>query len=118
MGKERAVPKLPGMLALEDLRRRVRTGAIDTMLVVFTDHYGRFVGKRFDASFFLESAVSHGAEACNYLLTVDMEMNPVPGYALASWELGYGDFHLEPDLETLRAAAWLDRSALVMCDVL
>ncbi len=107
-----------GCLTLEQLRARVRDGAIDTVLVMFTDHYGRFMGKRFDADFFLDSAVRHGAEACNYLLTVDMEMNPVAGYKLASWELGYGDFHLRPDFATLRIAAWLERSALVICDVL
>jgi glutamine synthetase len=111
-------PRLPGLLSVDQLRKHVRSRAIDTVLVVFTDHYGRFMGKRFDATFFLDSALEHGAEACNYLLTVDMEMNPVPGYKLASWELGYGDFHLRPDLRTLRLAAWLDRSALVICDVL
>lgn len=107
-----------GMLTVAALRERARRGAIDTVLVAFTDHYGRLVGKRFDAGFFLDHAVAHGAEACDYLLTVDMEMNPVPGYRLASWELGYGDFHLAPDLRTLRVAAWLDRTALVLCDVL
>lgn len=107
----------PGMLTVEQLRACVRAGTVDTVLVVFTDHYGRFVGKRFDAGFFLDHALRHGTEACNYLLTVDMEMNPVPGYALANWQLGYGDLHLQPDLATLRLAAWLDRSALVICDV-
>jgi glutamine synthetase len=111
-------PLNPGMLTVAALRERIRGGAIDTVLVAFTDHYGRLVGKRFDASFFIDHALAHGAEACNYLLTVDMEMNPVPGYRLANWELGYGDFHLAPDLRTLRAAAWLDRTALVLCDVL
>jgi len=111
-------PRSPGLLSVDQLRKHVRSGAIDTVLVVFTDHYGRFMGKRFDATFFLDSALEHGAEACDYLLTVDMEMNPVPGYALASWELGYGDFHLRPDLRTLRLAAWLERSAFVICDVL
>ena len=111
-------PRLPGLLTVDELRKRAGSGAIDTVLVVFTDHYGRFMGKRFDASFFLDHAVKHGAEACDYLLTVDMEMNPVQGYGLSSWELGYGDFHLRPDLRTLRVAAWLDRSALVICDVL
>jgi glutamine synthetase len=110
--------RVPGMLSVDDLRRRVRAGTIDTVLVMFTDHYGRFMGKRFDATFFLDSALAHGAEACDYLLTVDMEMNPVPGYTMANWALGYGDFHLRPDLRTLRLAAWLDRSALVLCDVL
>lgn len=107
-----------GMLSVEDLRRRVARAGIDTVLVAFTDHYGRLVGKRFDARFFLDHAVKHGAEACDYLLTVDMEMNPVAGYGMASWEQGYGDFHLAPDLRTLRVAAWLERTALVLCDVL
>ena len=106
-----------GMLTVAALREKVRRGAVDTVLVAFTDHYGRLVGKRFDASFFLDHALAHGAEACDYLLTVDMEMNPVPGYAMANWQLGYGDFHLAPDLRTLRMAAWLDRTALVLCDV-
>jgi glutamine synthetase len=111
-------PRLQGLLSVPELRRRVRSGALDTVLVAFTDHYGRLMGKRFDAGFFLDHAVRHGAEACDYLLTVDMEMNPVAGYRYANWELGYGDFHLRPDLSTLRVAAWLDRSALVICDVL
>ncbi len=114
----KAIQKSTGMLTVDELRKRVQAGEIETVLVVFTDHYGRFMGKRFDAQFFLDSAVAHGAEACNYLLTVDMEMNPIPGYQLSSWELGYGDFHLRPDLATLRVAAWLDRSALVICDVM
>lgn len=112
------VPRSPGLLSVDDLRKQVARGAIDTVLVVFTDHYGRFMGKRFDGTFFLDSALERGAEACDYLLTVDMEMNPVPGYQFASWEKGYGDFHLRPDLRTLRVAAWLDRTALVICDVL
>jgi glutamine synthetase len=114
----RAAPRTAGMLSVEELRREVRRGAVDTVLVVFTDHYGRFMGKRFDAGFFLDHALARGAEACDYLLTVDMEMNPVAGYAFANWEKGYGDFHLAPDLRTLRRAAWLDRSAIVICDLL
>lgn len=111
------MPKLTGLLTVEELEGQMRAGAIDTVLVVFSDHYGRFMGKRFDADFFLESVTQNGADACNYLLTVDMEMDPVPGYTLTSWERGYGDLHLKPDLATLRVAAWLDRSALVICDV-
>ena len=68
--------------------------------VAFTDHYGRLVGKRFDAEFFLESAAQEGTHGCDYLLTTDMEMEPIPGYKFANWELGYGDFHLVPDLDT------------------
>jgi glutamine synthetase len=106
-----------GMLTLEELGESVKNGAIDTVLVVFTDHYGRFMGKRFDADFFLEETAQHGTHGCDYLLTVDMEMDPVPGYRFANWERGYGDFHLVPDLATLRVASWLDRTALVLCDV-
>src|SRR5688500_9701587 len=106
-----------GMLTREELGARVEQGLIDTVLVVFTDHHGRFMGKRFDAHFFLEDGFEHGSHACDYLLTVDMEMNPVPGYRFANWERGYGDFHMSPDPATLRVASWLDRSALVLCDV-
>jgi glutamine synthetase len=105
------------MLTRADLEARVKRGEIDTVVVVFTDHYGRFMGKRFDAEFYLDEGVEHGTHACDYLLTVDMEMNPVPGYRFANWERGYGDFHLVPDPSTLRIAAWLERTALVVCDV-
>jgi glutamine synthetase len=109
--------KLTGMLTKDELATLVASGAIETVLVVFTDHYGRFMGKRFDADFFLEDTLAHGAHACDYLLTVDMEMNPTPGYRFANWERGYGDFHLVPDMATLRVAAWLDKTAMVLCDV-
>jgi len=108
---------LKGMLTREELATRVQEGEIETVLVVFTDHYGRFMGKRFDAEFFLEQTAPHGAHACDYLLTVDMEMTPVPGYKFANWESGYGDFHLVPDMSTLRVATWLDKTAMVLCDV-
>jgi glutamine synthetase len=106
-----------GKFNLEELRKKVEAGKIDTVIVAFTDHYGRLTGKRFDAEFFLESAWEHGTHACNYLLTTDMEMAPVPGYSFANWELGYGDFHLLPDLATLRKLSWQQRTALVICDV-
>jgi len=106
-----------GMLTRSELAERVEEGAIETVLVAFTDHYGRLMGKRYEARFFLEEALEHGAHACDYLLTVDVEMNPVPGYRFANWERGYGDFHLVPDLATLRVASWLERTALVLCDV-
>ena len=106
-----------GMLTVDGLRELVAEGAIDTVLVVFTDLYGRFLGKRFDAEFFVEEIVDQGTHGCDYLLTVDMEMEPVPGYAYANWERGYGDFHLVPDLTTLRMASWLPSTAMVQCDV-
>ncbi|MEJ2291657.1 MAG: glutamine synthetase family protein [Deinococcales bacterium] len=106
-----------GMLSLEDLAEDVRQGAIDTVLVAFADPYGRLMGKRFDAEYFVTHGAAHGTHACDYLLTADMEMEPVQGYAFANWQLGYGDVLLRPDLATLRRASWLDRSALVLCDV-
>lgn len=104
-------------LTIEDLRTAAADGSIDTVVVAFTDVYGRLLGKRFDAKFFLDS-LDDGTHVCNYLLAVDMEMEPVAGYAFASWEQGYGDVHLVPDLATLRRAAWTDRTAIVLSDVL
>jgi len=107
-----------GLLTVNELKRQVRSGGIDTVLLVFPDLYGRLMGKRLDAGFFLDQAIDRGTHACNYLLTTDMEMDPVPGYAYANWGKGYGDFHMAPDLSTLRTASWLDRSAMVICDLL
>ena len=83
----------------------------------FSDHVGRLMGKRFDAEFFVAEGMHHGTHGCDYLMTVDMEMEPVAGYQFANWELGYGDFHLVPDMRTLRVASWLEKTALVLCDV-
>jgi glutamine synthetase len=105
------------MLSFEDLEKLVEAGEIETVVVGFTDHFGRLVGKRFDAEFFVEDVASHGTHGCTYLLTVDMEMEPIPGYKFANWELGYSDFHMVPDFDTLRIANWLDKSALILCDV-
>ena len=106
-----------GMLDLESLRSLVSTGAISTVITAFPDLYGRLMGKRFDANFFLESVAQEGTHGCDYLLTVDMEMEPVAGYSFANWEQGYGDFHLVPDVTTLRHARWLDETAIVICDL-
>ncbi|MFP6762036.1 MAG: glutamine synthetase family protein, partial [Planctomycetaceae bacterium] len=106
-----------GHLDPETLGRQVEARTIETVLVVFPDLYGRLIGKRFEASHFLDSILRTGTHACNYLLTVDMEMEPVPGYRSANWESGYGDFHLVPDLDTLRQACWLEKTALVIADV-
>ncbi len=100
----------------DELRSAVADGTVDTVVVAFTDPYGRLLGKRFDAGFFLDS-IADGTHVCDYLLASDMEMEPVPGYAFASWEQGYGDVHLVADLSTLRLAAWTDRTAIVLCDV-
>jgi glutamine synthetase len=104
-------------LSVEALRLAVDRGEIDTVVAAFTDHYGRLLGKRFDATFFCDDVLRDGTHACDYLLTVDMEMEPVPGYAYASWDQGYGDVHLVPDVGTLRHAAWSDGAAIVLCDV-
>lgn len=105
------------ILTANDLRIAARGGDITTVVVAFTDLYGRLLGKRFDAEFFCEHALGDGTHACDYLLTVDMEMEPVPGYQYASWDLGYGDLHLMPDLATLRRAAWAEHTAFVLCDI-
>lgn len=101
----------------EELQQLVAGGEVDTVVVGFTDHYGRTLGKRFDADFFLEDCLGGGTHGCDYLLTTDMEMEPIAGYASASWAQGYGDFHLVPDLSTLRLAGWTSRTAIVLCDV-
>jgi glutamine synthetase len=104
------------MLDLERLEREVAEGRIDTVITAFPDLYGRLVGKRIHGRFFLDEVVSHGMHVCDYLLACDMEMDPTPGYAFASWETGYGDLCALPDAATLRRAAWLERTALVLCD--
>jgi glutamine synthetase len=109
--------KTLGTIDVAALKQRADKGEIDTVLAVFPDIYGRLMGKRFDAEYFLSSVAEAGTHACNYLLTVDMEMEPVAGYDFANWQKGYGDFHLVPDFRTLRQATWLDRTALVLCDV-
>src|SRR6188472_4807697 len=100
------------MLTFAELRADVEIGAIDTVVVAFTDMQGRLMGKRLQAEFFLdEMDAEPGMEGCNYLLALEMEMDPVPGYALASWEQGYGDFDVRPDLATLRRIPWLEATA-------
>jgi glutamine synthetase len=104
-------------LSLEALRAGVAAGAIDTVLLAMCDMQGRLQGKRLTATHFLDSVVEHGAEACNYLLAVDVEMNTVAGYAMSSWERGYGDFELRPDLDTLRLVPWQEGTALCLADL-
>jgi glutamine synthetase len=105
------------MLSLEDLTREVEDGTIDTVVAAFTDMQGRLMGKRIQGEYFLEDVVGHGVEGCNYLLALDMEMDPVPGYDMANWEKGYGDFGIVADMSTLRRIPWLDSTAFVLCDV-
>jgi glutamine synthetase len=106
------------MLNLDELRRGADDGSLDTVVVAFTDMQGRLLGKRLHVDFFLEQAdAARPVEGCNYLLALDMDMDPIPGYEIASWERGYGDFGLVPDYETLRRIPWLEGTALVLCDV-
>src|ERR687884_1582669 len=106
------------MLTLNELRKEVERGAIDTVVAAFTDMQGRLMGKREHAEYFLDESIDDGLEGCNYLLALDMDMDPQPGFRMASWEQGYGDFHLRPDAATLRRIPWLEGTALVLCDVL
>src|SRR5882672_3958072 len=106
-----------GMLTLEDLKREIAAGTIDTVVAAMVDLQGRLIGKRFHAQFFVDGGYEE-THACNYLLGVDIEMEPVPGYKATSWQKGYGDFVLKPDMATLRRTPWLPGTALVICDVL
>ena len=101
------------MLTLDELRA---DDGLDTVVVAFTDMQGRLLGKRLHKEFFLEDGIEH-VEGCNYLLALEMEMDPVPGYEIASWEQGYGDFAMRPDMSTLRRIPWLEATALVLSDV-
>jgi glutamine synthetase len=105
------------MLTLGQLQKEVSSGAIDTVVAAFTDMQGRLMGKRIQGEYFLDEVSEHGVEGCNYLLALDMDMDPVPGYEMANWEKGYGDFGIAPDLDTLRRIPWLDSTAFVLCDV-
>jgi glutamine synthetase len=102
---------------LEELREQVDRGAIDTVILAITDMQGRLQGKRLVASYFVDEIAAHGAEGCNYLLAVDVEMTPVEGFAMSSWERGYGDFVMRPDLDTLRPIPWLEATALCLADI-
>ncbi|MGM1059549.1 glutamine synthetase family protein [Saccharothrix sp. Mg75] len=105
------------MLAVEELRVLVDSGEIDTVLVAVVDMQGRLQGKRCAARYFVDEVMEHTAEGCDYLLAVDVEMNTVEGYASSSWDSGYGDLVMRPDLSTLRRVPWHEGTALVMCDI-
>jgi len=107
-----------GLVTIEELRGLAEVGEVDTVVVAMTDMQGRLQGKRCSDRYFLDEVVPHEAEACNYLLAVDVDMNTVDGYAMSSWDRGYGDFVLKPDLATLRLLPWRAGTALVLCDVL
>src|SRR5262252_9996192 len=107
----------PGMLAMDELRAAAGDGTIDTVILAFTDMQGRLQGKRLSAEFFLDDVTEHFAEGCNYLLAVDVDMNTVDGYAMSSWDRGYGDFVMRPDMATLRDIPWHPGTALVLADL-
>src|ERR1700753_942417 len=114
---EGASPVPSGWMELEQLREAVDQGTIDTVLLAITDMQGRLQGKRLTATHFLAEVVEHGAEGCNYLLAVDVEMATVDGYAMSSWERGYGDMMLVPDLATLRPVPWQEETSICLADV-
>ena len=104
-------------LQLDRLRSQIERGEIDTVVVAFTDMQGRLQGKRLHGQYFLDHVLEHGTEGCNYLLAVDVDMNTVDGYAISSWERGYGDMEFVIDLDTLRPVPWLPATAMVQCDL-
>ncbi|MEU6798338.1 glutamine synthetase family protein [Nonomuraea wenchangensis] len=106
-----------GFLSVDELRDEVSAGRIDTVLLAIADMQGRLQGKRLSARYFLDEVLHHGSEGCNYLLAVDVDMNTVSGYAMSSWDRGYGDFVMKPDLATLRRVPWQEGTALLMADL-
>jgi glutamine synthetase len=106
-----------GMLEATDLARMIGDDEVDTVLVVFPDYQGRLVGKRVTGHFFQDHVLADGIEACNYLLAVDVDMTVLPGFQFANWDKGYGDFVCRPDFSTLRMVPWLEKTALVVCDL-
>ena len=106
-----------GMLSRADLEQLVAAGDIDTVIVGFCDMQGRLTGKRVSGRLFVEEVAEHGAECCNYLMAVDVDMNTVDGYSMSSWNTGYGDMVMKPDFSTLRRIPWLPGTALVIADL-
>src|SRR5688572_1120507 len=106
-----------GKLDLGTLNQRIEDGELDTVVCAFPDMFGRLIGKRVTGSHFMREVAEHGMHVCDYLLGCDVEMDPVPGYKVTSWERGYGDFNAVPDLRTLRELPWLEKTALVLCDL-
>ncbi len=105
------------MLTLDELRADIDAGRIDTVVMAITDMQGRLMGKRLTAHAFIDGIAHHGAEGCYYLLAVDVDMTPLPGFQIASWDRGYGDFVFRPDLATLRRATWLEGTAICLADL-
>jgi glutamine synthetase len=117
MTNQQAGAARPGMLSLDELRQLIAAGEIDTVILALTDMQGRLQGKRLSAEFFLDEVVENDSEGCNYLLAVDVDMNTVDGYQMSSWERGYGDFVMRPDMRTLRRIPWHPATALVIADL-
>ena len=114
---ETGILAIMSSLTLETLRSEIETGDIDTIIVAITDMQGRLVGKRIHGQYFLDDVLQHGTEGCNYLLAVDMDMNTVSGYEMSSWERGYSDFVMVPDMSTLRRVPWQPGAAMLLADV-
>jgi len=108
---------MPGNLTFADLKKRVKDGSIDTVLMCIVDMQGRLMGKRFTAVHFVDSAHEE-SHCCNYLLATDIAMTTPDGYRSTSWAAGYGDYTMKPDLSTLRLVPWLEGTAMVLCDIL
>ena len=104
-------------MTLDELKKAVAEGTVDTVLLAIADMEGRLQGKRLAARHFLDEVLEHGAEGCNYLLAVDVDMETVGGYAMASWERGYGDFEMKPDIDTLRPVPWHEGTVMVLADL-
>jgi glutamine synthetase len=102
---------------IQSLKAKIARKEIDTVLVVFPDVFGRLIGKRMTAHYFVDQALKSGTHGCNYLLTLNMEMEPLSGFKLANWEKGFGDFEFRPDLSTLRILPWQQGAAMVICDL-
>jgi glutamine synthetase len=107
----------PRALTLEGLQQAYDEGTVDTVLLVIADMEGRLQGKRLTAAHFLDEVAHHGAEGCNYLLAVDVDMNTVDGYRMSSWERGYGDFVMKPDFDTLRPVPWHEGTVMLLADL-
>ena len=110
-------PSSGGFLSIEQLANEVDSGRVDTVLVAIADMQGRLQGKRCDARFFLDHVRTDATDACNYLLAVDIEMRTVDGYAISSWERGYGDLAFKPDFSSTRLVPWHDKTVIIFADV-
>jgi glutamine synthetase len=111
------MPRREPSLTVDSLRRSVADGSIDTVVVAFPDMQGRLQGKRLHAQFFLDHVLEHNTEGCNYLMATDVDMNTVDGYAISSWDRGYGDMEFHADLDTLHVVPWLPGTAMMVADM-